>query len=76
MSVEVNDYVAPVAHHSSSGFTLGRAAHDAGRVLTVAAGAALIALAVLLPVALLVALGLWVAGLLRRRRREQALDLA
>ncbi len=58
------------------GFTIGNAAHDAGRVLTVAAGAALIALAVLVPLALLGALGWWVAGALRRRRREQALDLA
>jgi hypothetical protein len=63
----------PVTH---KGFTLGKAAHDAGRVLTVAAGAALIALAVLVPVALLAALGLWVAFAVRRRRREQALDLA
>ncbi len=36
---------------------------------------ALIALAVLVPVGLLVGLGLWVAAALRRRRREQALDL-
>jgi hypothetical protein len=49
--------------------------HDAGRVLVVAAGVALIALAVLVPLGLLVALGLWVAAALRRRRREQALDL-
>jgi hypothetical protein len=61
---------------TGGGFTIGKAAHDAGRVLTVAAGVALIASAVLLPVALLVAV-LWSAWRLsRRRRREHALDLA
>ncbi|HEY8624720.1 MAG TPA: DUF4349 domain-containing protein [Solirubrobacteraceae bacterium] len=61
---------------TGGGFTLGKAAHDAGRVLTVAAGVALIASAVLLPIALLVAV-LWFVWLVsRRRRREQALDLA
>jgi Domain of unknown function (DUF4349) len=63
----------PVAH---KGFTIGRAAHDAGHVLTVAAGAALIALAVIVPLSLLVALGWWVITAVQRRRREQALDLA
>lgn len=57
------------------GFTLSRAVHDAGRVLVVAAGVALIALAVLVPVGLLLAIGLWLAAALRRRRREQILDL-
>jgi hypothetical protein len=63
----------PVAH---KGFTIGRAAHDAGHVLTVAAGVALIALAVIVPLTLLVALGWWVVSAVQRRRREQALDLA
>ncbi len=66
----------PVAHKSSGTFTLGKAAHDAGRVLTVAAGVALISLAAILPVALIVALIWWIWAMLRRRRREQALDLA
>ncbi|HWE32497.1 MAG TPA: DUF4349 domain-containing protein [Solirubrobacteraceae bacterium] len=64
---------APVTH---KGFTIGKAAHDAGRVLTVAAGVALIALAVIVPLSLLAALGWWAASAVRRRRREQALDLA
>ena len=68
--------IVPVRHPGASGFTLGKAAHDAGRVLTVAAGVALITLAALVPIALLVALGLWVTTAIRRRRREQALDLA
>lgn len=61
---------------SSGGFTLHRAAHDALRVLTVALGVVLIALAVLVPVGLLTALAFWTAAAIRRRRREQALDLA
>ena len=64
---------APVTH-KSGGFTIGKAAHDAGRVLTVVAGVALIALAALTPVALVIALAWWVGAALRRRRREQALD--
>jgi hypothetical protein len=57
-------------------FGIGKAAHDAGRVLTVGAGVALIVLAALVPLALLVLLGWWIAATLRRRRREQALDAA
>jgi uncharacterized membrane protein (Fun14 family) len=75
ISLTVQARSAPAAH-GSGGFTLGKAAHDAGRVLEVAAGVALIALAVLAPVGLVVALAWWVAAALRRRRREQALDLA
>ena len=65
----------PIAH-KSGGFGIGRAAHDAGRVLTVAAGGALIAIAALVPVGLVVALLWWVGAAVRRRRREQALDSA
>ena len=65
----------PVTHHHSSGFTIGKAAHDAGRVLVVVAGVALIVLAVLVPVALVAALLAWVGYAVRRRRRDQALDL-
>lgn len=77
ISVSINAAAlpAPLTHHSG-GFTLGKALHDAGRVLTVAAGVALIALAALVPVVLVGAIGWWIALALRRRRREQALDLA
>jgi len=68
-------HAAPVPVSGGS-FTIGKAAHDAGRVLTVAAGVALIALAGLVPVALVVAAVWWIAELVRRRRREQALDMA
>jgi hypothetical protein len=44
-------------------------------VLVVAAGVALITLAVLVPLGMVVALVLWVAFAIRRRRRDQALDL-
>jgi hypothetical protein len=56
------------------GFTIGRAAHDA--LLTVIGGIALIALAVLVPLSVIVALGWNLRAALRRRQREQALDLA
>jgi Domain of unknown function (DUF4349) len=73
VTVQAKPVAAPVSH-GGGGFTLGRAAHDAGRVLMVAAGVALIAIAALTPVALVVAAGWWVASALKRRRREQALD--
>jgi hypothetical protein len=74
VTVQPKAVVPPPASHGSGGFTLGRAAHDAGRVLTVVAGVALIAIAALTPVALVVALAWWVGSAVKRRRREQALD--
>ena len=59
VSVQINARRTPVpVSHGSGGFGVGQAAHDAGRVLTVAAGVALIALAALTPVALVAALAL------------------
>jgi|SRR5215207_2690794 len=55
-------------------WTPGDAANDALRVLEVIAGVALIALAIVLPIALLAAPGWLAARWSRRRRREQALD--
>jgi hypothetical protein len=77
ISLTINASSVPPVHPVASGgsFTLGKAAHDAGRVLVVAAGVALIALAVLVPVAMVVAVVLWIAFAIRRRRREHALDL-
>jgi hypothetical protein len=67
----------PVHHHSrQTGFSIASAAHTALRVLVVIAGIALIALAVLVPLALVAALLWWIADALKRRRREQALDAA
>ncbi len=57
-------------------WTPGDALHDAGRVLEVVAGVALIAAAVLLPVAVLAAIAAALSRLLTRRRRERALELA
>jgi Domain of unknown function (DUF4349) len=74
ISLAINATVVPVS--SGSSFTVGRAAHDAGRVLTVAAGVGLIVLAALVPVVLVGAVAWWVGAAIRRRRREQALDLA
>ncbi len=77
VAVTINASMVPPVHPVAGGdsFTLGKAAHDAGRVLVVAAGVALIALAVLVPLSLVVALVVWVAYAIRRRRREHALDL-
>jgi hypothetical protein len=75
VTLTINAGAVPVTTKGSGGFTLGKAAHDAGRVLTVAAGVVLIALAALLPVGLLLALLWWIGGRVRHRRRLQALDL-
>jgi hypothetical protein len=45
-------------------------------VLEITAGVALIALAALVPIGLLAALGWWAGLAVQRRRRERALDLA
>jgi hypothetical protein len=76
IALTIQAAAAPPPVPASGGtFTLGRAAHDAGRVLVVAAGVALVALAVLVPLGLVAALAAWVGLAVRRRRREQALDL-
>jgi hypothetical protein len=75
ISVSINAAMAPGHPVSGGGFTLGKATHDAGRVLVVAAGVALIALAVLVPLGLVIGLLAWIGYAVRRRRREQALDL-
>jgi hypothetical protein len=74
--ITVSISTSPARHPvAGGGFTLGKAAHDAGRVLTVVAGVALIALAVLVPIAVVAALVAFALLGFRRRRREQALDL-
>ncbi len=75
VAVQINEGglpVVPVAR--SQGFTIGRAAHDALRVLVVSAGVAVIVLAALIPLSLVAALLMWLWVWLRQRRREQALD--
>jgi Domain of unknown function (DUF4349) len=76
INLQINSGSIPVPLHHGGGFTLGKAAHDAGTVLTVAAGVALIVLAALVPVGLILALLWWVTRTARRRSRQQALDLA
>jgi hypothetical protein len=79
ISLTINARTQPTGgggHSSGGGFTLRKAAHDAGRVLVVVAGVALIALAVLIPVGLVVAFAWWIGALATHRRRERALDLA
>jgi hypothetical protein len=68
--------VAPVAPTTpgSGNWGVGDALHDAGHILTIAAGVVLIALAVLAPIGLIV-LALWLANGFRvRRLRERTLS--
>jgi hypothetical protein len=67
---------APAGEDDDGAWGPGDAARDALRVLEVVAGVALVALAVLLPLALVVALLLLAARWGTRRGRERALDLA
>jgi hypothetical protein len=74
--VSINaQYVPGHPVSSGGGFTLGKAAHDAGRVLVTVAGVGLITLAVLVPIGMVAAVIAWVGFAIRRRRREHALDL-
>ncbi len=59
---------------AGGGLTIGRGLHDAGHVLTVLGAALLIALAVLVPLALVVAALSLSARWWRRHERERALD--
>jgi Domain of unknown function (DUF4349) len=78
LQVQVNagPIVFPLRTVQNHGFTVGRAAHDSVRVLIVATGVTLIALAVMVPLGLLAAVAAWVTYWLHRRRRQQALDAA
>jgi hypothetical protein len=74
-TAEVAVTILADARSGSEGLTFHRGLHDAGRVLTVAAVVLLIALAVLVPLALLLAAMLGGRSVWRRRRRERALDV-
>jgi hypothetical protein len=76
-TISVTVQSPPIVHHrhrAAGGFTFARALHDAGHILLVAAGVALIALAVLVPLGLVVVVCAWVWSLVIRRRREGVLD--
>ena len=73
VTISAAGVVAP-ARKSSGGFTLRRSAHDALDVLKVAAGVALIVLAILVPLGLLAVLVAWLTFGWRRHRRERTLD--
>lgn len=59
---------------TDDGWSLGDALDDAGRVLEVAAGVALISAAVLVPLAIIAAIAFFVVAAANRRARERALD--
>jgi hypothetical protein len=73
LSVEGNRRSGAVADPGDR-WTPGDAAGDAVRVLEVIAGVLVIALAILLPVAIVIALAAYASRLLTRRRRERALE--
>jgi uncharacterized protein DUF4349 len=66
--------VAPGTEEDDGAWTPADAANDALRVLEVIAGVALLALAVAIPLGLVVLVGWLAARFTRRRRREHALD--
>jgi acetolactate synthase regulatory subunit len=72
--VQVVGDPAAGAEEDDGVWTPGDAFDDAMRVLEVAAGVALVALAISLPLALIGALALLLARLTQRRRRERLLD--
>ena len=74
VGVEVTGVARKHASAPGGAWTPGDAAHDAVRVLEVSAGVALIALAVLVPVGLVGAVGGFAAVSMRRRWREAALS--
>jgi hypothetical protein len=67
---------AAAAPPAKGRWTPGDALHDAGRVLEVIAGVAVIALAVALPLAIVALCAALLARLYSRWRRERALELA
>jgi hypothetical protein len=66
--------VAPGTEEDDGSWSPGDAANDALRVLEVVVGVALIALAIAIPLVLVVLIGWLAARFTRRRRREHALD--
>jgi len=75
LTVQIDAGIVPViTQPSSKGFSLHKALHDAGRVLIWVLGVLLIALAVLIPLSVLVALGWFGVRKMRMRGRERALD--
>jgi Domain of unknown function (DUF4349) len=66
--------VTPGAEEDDGSWSPGDAARDAVRVLEVVVGVTLIALAIGIPILFVVLLGWLAARLVRRRRREHALD--
>jgi hypothetical protein len=72
-SKQAGAHPAPGAGGSDDGWGVGDALHDAGNILTIAAGVILVGLAILAPIAL-IALVFWAANRIRvRRLRERAL---
>ena len=74
VSVEINSSESSGSSADGGDWSLGDGVHDAGRVLEVIAGGALVALAVIVPLALVGGLIALFTARYRRRSRERALD--
>ena len=74
VSVVVTSDGAQPGEDDDDGWSFGDALDDAGRVLEVGAGVALISAAVLLPLAIIAAIAYVTVAAMNRRARERALD--
>ena len=74
VAIAADQTISKDGDDNGSGWSLSDAFHDAGDVLTVMAGIALVSLAVLVPLGLVGLLLWWAASRIQRQRREAALD--
>ena len=74
VAISADSAIAKEDKDEDSGWSVSDALHDAGDVLTVMAGIALVSLAVLVPLALVGLLVFWGVTRLRRHQREAVLD--
>ncbi len=74
MTIVITSEGAGTSGDDDDGWSFGDALDDAGKVLEVGAGVALISAAVLLPLAIIAAIAYFVVSAANRRSRERALD--
>ncbi len=74
VTIVITSEGAGTSEDEDDGWSFGDALDDAGKVLEVGAGVALISAAVLLPLAIIAAIAYFVVSAANRRSRERALD--
>ena len=74
VTIVITSEGAGTSEDEDDGWSFGDALDDAGKVLEVGAGVALISAAVLLPLAIIAAIAYFVVSAANRRARERALD--